>query len=115
MKFLPLVWSNLRRKRVRTFFTLLSILVAFLLFGYLAAVSNAFEIGVQIAGADRLVMTHKVSIILPLPLSYQDRIAAVPGVVDVANATWFGGTYQDPKNGVAEFAVDPERYLRLYP
>jgi len=115
MKFLPLIWGSLRRKRVRTFFTLLSILVAFLMFGYLAAVSNAFNIGVQIAGVDRLVMTHKVSIILPLPLSYQDRIAAVPGVVDVANATWFGGTYQDPKNGVAEFAVDPERYLRLYP
>jgi putative ABC transport system permease protein len=115
MKFLPLIWSNLRRKRVRTFFTLLSILVAFLMFGYLAAVRGAFDMGIQIAGVDRLVLTHKQSIILPLPLSYQDRIAAVPGVVDVANATWFGGVYQDPKNGVAEFAVDPERYLKLYP
>lgn len=115
MKFLPLVWSNLRRKRVRTFFTLLSILVAFLLFGYLGAVRNAFDIGIQIAGVDRLVMTHKTSIILPLPLSYQDRIATVPGVVDVANATWFGGVYQDPKNFFAQMAVDPERYLRLYP
>jgi len=115
VKFLPLIWSNLRRKRVRTTFTLLSILVAFLLFGYLGAVSNAFNIGVQIAGVDRLVMTHKVSIILPLPLSYQDRIEQVPGVTDVANATWFGGVYQDPKNFFAQMAVDPERYLRLYP
>ena len=115
MKFLPLIWGSLRRKRVRTFFTLLSILVAFLMFGYLAAVRSAFDIGVQIAGVDRLVLTHKTSIILPLPLSYQDRIAAVPGVVDVANATWFGGIYQDPKNFFAQMAVDPERYLRLYP
>jgi putative ABC transport system permease protein len=115
MKFVPLIWSNLRRKRVRTFFTLLSILVAFLLFGYLIAVRNAFEIGVQIAGVDRLVLTHKVSIILPLPLSYLDRIAQVPGVTDVAHATWFGGIYQDPKNFFAQMAVDPERYLRLYP
>jgi len=115
MKFLPLVWSNLRRKRVRTLFTLLSILVAFLLFGYLIAVSNAFDIGVQIAGVDRLVMTHKVSIVLPLPISYMDRIAQVPGVVDIAHATWFGGVYQDPKNFFAQMAVDPERYLRLYP
>jgi putative ABC transport system permease protein len=115
MKFLPLIWSNLRRKRVRTIFTLLSILVAFLLFGYLAAVSNAFDIGVKISGVDRLVMTHKVSIILPLPLSYQDRIEQVPGVTEVANATWFGGVYQDPKNFFAQMAVDPERYLRLYP
>ena len=115
MRFLPLIWSNLRRKRVRTIFTLLSILVAFLLFGYLGAVSNAFDLGVKIAGVDRLVMTHKVSIILPLPLSYQDRIEQVPGVTDVANATWFGGVYQDPKNFFAQMAVDPERYLRLYP
>jgi putative ABC transport system permease protein len=115
MKFLPLIWSNLRRKRTRTFFTLLSILVAFLLFGYLGAVRSAFEIGVQIAGVDRLVLTHKVSIILPLPLSYLDRISQVPGVTDVAHATWFGGIYQDPKNFFAQMAVDPERYLRLYP
>jgi len=115
MKFLPLIWSNLRRKRVRTTFTLLSILVAFLMFGYLIAVSNAFDIGVQIAGVDRLVLTHKVSIILPLPFSYMDRIAQVPGVADVAHATWFGGIYQDPKNFFAQIAVDPERYLRLYP
>ncbi len=115
MKFLPLIWSNLRRKRVRTIFTLLSILVAFLLFGYLGAVRSAFDIGVQIAGVDRLVLTHKVSIILPLPLSYLDRIEQVPGVTDVAHASWFGGIYQDPKNFFAQIAVDPERYLRLYP
>jgi len=115
MKFLPLIWSNLRRKRVRTIFTLLSILVAFLLFGYLVAVRNAFEIGVQIAGVDRLVTTDKVSIVVALPLSYTDRIAQVPGVTDVAYATWFGGIYQDPKNFFAQMAVNPERYLRLYP
>jgi putative ABC transport system permease protein len=115
MKFLPLIWSNLRRKRVRTIFTLLSILVAFLMFGYLIAVSNAFNIGVQIAGVDRLVMTHKVSIILPLPLSYLERIEQVPGVKDVAHASWFGGIYQDPKNFFAQMGVDPERYLRIYP
>jgi len=115
MKFLPLIWSNLRRKRVRTIFTLLSILVAFLLFGYLGAVSNAFDIGVQIAGVDRLVLTHKVSIIMPLPISYLERIEQVPGVKDVAHASWFGGIYQDPKNFFAQMAVDPESYLRLYP
>jgi len=115
VKFLPLIWSNLRRKRVRTLFTLLSILVAFLMFGYLIAVSNAFNIGVQIAGVDRLVLTNKVSIILPLPISDLERIEQVPGVTDVAHADWFGGIYQDPKNFFAQIAADPERYLRLYP
>ena len=33
MKFLPLVWRNLLRRKVRTIFTLLSVFVAFVLFG----------------------------------------------------------------------------------
>ena len=37
MKYLPLLWSSLWRKKLRTIFTLLSIFVAFLLFGYLMA------------------------------------------------------------------------------
>ncbi|MFQ5663310.1 MAG: ABC transporter permease [Terriglobia bacterium] len=115
MKFWPLIWSNLRRKKVRTTFTLLSILVAFLLYGYLAAINMAFRMGIDVTGADRLVLIHKVSIIQLLPESYQARIQAIPGVVDIASATWFGGIYQDPKNFFAQMPVDPERYLRLYP
>lgn len=115
MKFFPLIWSNLRRKSLRTIFTILSILVAFLLFGYLAAVRLAFDFGVQIAGVDRLILTHKVSLIQPLPLSYKDEIAGVPGVVKVTHASWFGGIYQDPKNFFAQMAVEPEKYLELYP
>jgi putative ABC transport system permease protein len=115
MKFLPLIWSNLRRKRVRTFFTLLSILMAFLLFGYLGAVRTAFDYGVQMAGQDRLIMTHKVSLVQLLPINYEEKILAVPGVVDATHATWFGGIYQDPKNFFSQMAVEPEKYLRMYP
>lgn len=115
MRFLPLIWSSLRRKKFRTIFTLLSILVAFVLFGYLAAINMAFRLGVDVTGADRLVLTHKVSLILPLPFSYLARIQAIPGVVDVAHATWFGGIYQEPSNFFPQMAVEPESYLRLYP
>ena len=115
MKFWPLIWSALRRKRVRTFFTLLSILIAFLLYGYLAAVNMAFRLGVDVTGADRLVLRHKVSFSILLPESYLGRIEATPGVVEATHASWFGGIYQEPKNFFPQMAVEPEGYLALYP
>ena len=111
MKFWPLLWSNLRRHKTRTVFTLLSILVAFVLFSYLAAVKVAFRAGVDVAGADRMFTTHKTSIIQPLPASYQDQIARVPGVVLVTHSTWFGGVYQNPNQGfqnVFQAPIEPE-------
>ena len=115
MKYLPLVWANLKRRKARTLFTLLSVLAAFVLFGYLAAIKQAFLMGVDVAGADRLLVVHKVSIIQPLPVSYRERIAAVPGVKAVSHANWFGGIYQDPKNFFGQMAVDPVTFLDLYP
>ena len=114
MKFLGLVWSNLKRKKLRTTLTLLSIFVAFLLFGFLCALREAFLGGVNLAGADRLIVRHKVSLIQPLPQSYEARIAALPGVDAVASQTWFGGIYKDPKNFIATFPVDPDKYLDIY-
>ena len=115
MKFLPLVWKNLFRRKVRTLFTVLSIVVAFVLFSYLAAVRIAFSSGVEVAGADRMLVIHKISLIQPLPESYLGRIATIDGVADISHMSWFGGVYQDPRNFFAQFAVDPESYLRLYP
>lgn len=118
MKFWPLLWGSLRRRKARTVFTLLSILVAFVLFSYLAAVRVAFSAGVDVAGADRLLTTHKTSIIQPLPASYKDEIARVPGVVSVTHASWFGGVYQNPNKGfqgVFQGPIEPEEYLAMYP
>lgn len=115
MKSLQLVWANLKRKKVRTILTLLSILVAFVLFGYLAAIRQALSQGVDVAGADRLVVRHKVSIIQLLPESYEADMEQIDGVADATHATWFGGIYQDPKNFFPQFPVKPEEYLAMYP
>jgi len=115
MKFLPLLWSSLWRKKIRTIFTLLSVFVAFLLFGLLMTIRGAFTFGVEIAGVDRLVLIHKVSLIMPLPVSYKERIASTPGVALVSPQTWFGGVYQDPQNFFAQMAVEPEVFLKVYP
>jgi len=115
VRFIPLVLANLRRRKLRTVFTLASITVAFLLYGLLAAVKNGFEAGVELAGADRLIAIHKVSLVQPLPSSYQARIAAVPGVSLVTHSTWFGGKFQDDRNVLQTFPVEPQSYLEMYP
>ena len=115
MKFLPLVLRNLGRRKVRTIFTTLSIVIAFLLFGVRMAIRAAFSMGVDIAGADRLMVIHKMSFIMPLPQSHNADIRALPGVTDITHANWFGGYYQEPTNFLANFAVDPESWLRMYP
>lgn len=115
MKYLFLIGRNLLRRKTRTTLTFLSIVVTFLLFGVLMMLRVAFAGNVEAAGADRLMMTNKVSLIQPLLLSYYERINATPGVDYATYSSWFGGIYQDPKNGVFEFAVEPETYLRMYP
>jgi putative ABC transport system permease protein len=115
VKFLPLVWRNLMRRKVRTIVTVFCILIAFLLFGGLMAIRAAFTVGVEVAGADRLMMIDKVSIINLLPRSYEDRIAATEGVTAVTHANWFGAYYQDPSNFFSNMAVDPASWLAMYP
>jgi putative ABC transport system permease protein len=115
MKFLPLVWRNLMRRKIRTTFTVLSIMVAFILFGLLMAIRVAFTLGVDVAGADRLVMIHKVSFIQPLPIRYKERIASTEGVKAVTHQSWMGAIYREPKNFFAQFAVEPEAHLEMYP
>ena len=115
MKYLPLLWSSLWRKKLRTIFTLLSIFVAFLLFGLLMTIRTAFSFGVDIAGLDRLVLIHKVSLIMPLPISYLERLQATDGVALATHNTWFGGVYQDPSNFFAQIAVEPKTFLEIYP
>ncbi len=115
MRYLPLLWAGLFRKKTRTILTLLSIVVAFALFGLLQAVQAAFESGADAADAKRLLTTARYSIIEPLPMAYQRRIEQVPGVVGVAYADWFGAKYQNESNAFPVFAVDPARYLDMYP
>jgi len=115
MKYLPLVWRNLLRRKVRTIFTVLSVFVAFVLFGYLMAIKAAFSMGVDLAGVDRLMVLNKTTIIQPLPYSYGEQIRRLEGVTDITHANWFGGYYQEPKNQFANMAVEAESWLRMYP
>ncbi|MCE5246917.1 FtsX-like permease family protein [bacterium] len=115
MKYVRIVVANLLRKKVRALLTVGSFAVALFLFGVLATIRTSFGGGVEVAGADRLAVINKTSLIMPLPISYRDRILAVPGVADVTYSTWFGGVYQDEKNFFPQFAVDADTWFRTYP
>ncbi len=115
MRYTRLVWSNLKRKKIRTLLTLASIFVAFVLFGCLAAVRQALTAGMNVAGADRLIVRHIVSIIQLLPGDYEAEMEQIPGVAEATPATWFGGIYREPRNFFPQFIVKPEEYLSLYP
>ncbi len=115
MKYFPLVWATLWRKKTRTIFTLLSVVVAFLLFGVLETVDYAFSHpSGGASGADKLVTMNKYSITLPLPSADVRQIRSVPGVEEVTWLTWFGGYYQESKNFVFALPIDTDTYFNLH-
>jgi putative ABC transport system permease protein len=115
MKFFGLIRANLFRKKIRFILTIGSFAVALFLFGVLAVVRVAFSGGIDIAGADRLVVINRTSIIQPLPLAYSDKIRRIPGVKELTYANWFGGVYQDERNFFPQFAMDVDNWRKVYP
>jgi len=115
MKYFPLIWASLWRKKTRTIFTLLSIVIAFLLYGVLQTVDHAFEDpSTGVTGADKLITTNKFSITLLLPFSFAQQIRSVPGVAEVTWITWFGAYYQESKNFVFALPIDTDTYFNLH-
>jgi len=115
MKFSRLILANLFRKKIRLILTIGSFAVALFLFAFLAVVKDAFGRGADVANASRLVTINRVSIIQPIPLSYRDKIARIPGVESITHYNWFGGVYQDEKNFFPQFVIDPENQRKVVP
>jgi len=115
MKFARIILANLLRKKIRLFLTLGSFAVALFLFVFLAVVRDAFTRGADVAGADRLWVINRTSLINPIPLSYRDKIARIPGVKCITHDNWFGGIYQDEKNFFPQFVIDPENQRQVFP
>src|SRR5438309_2088210 len=114
MRFLPLLWAGLTRKKMRAVFTLLSVAVAFVLFGLLQGINAAFSTVLEEQRANRLYVLSRVSMIEPLPSSYRTQIAAVPGVSAVVVSDFFGGYYQESRNQINSVAVDVDAFFKLF-
>jgi putative ABC transport system permease protein len=108
------VIANLFRKKTRTTLTILSVIMAFLLFGLLQSLNSIFNAGADFVGATRLMTQARVSFTQPLPISMVPKLEAVPGVARVAYSQWFGGVWQE-NTQIFTFAVDPQRYHDAYP
>lgn len=112
---LHLVVRNLTRRKLRTFFTVASVIIAFILFALLGGLNRAFTAGVELAGADRLVTQHKVSFIQPIPVAYVSRVQSMDGVRAAAHYTWFGAYFQDPRQQFGLFPTELDLLDDIYP
>jgi len=115
MFMIKFVMRNLFRHKLRSILTVVGVAVAVLAFGLLRTLVGLWYSGAEHASATRLVTRNSISLIFPLPVSYLERIRAVPGVSSVAYGNWFGGIYIDEKHFFANYAVEPKSYLDLYP
>jgi putative ABC transport system permease protein len=109
-----LVRKNLFRRKLRAALMIVSILIAFMIFGVLAGFYRAFTAGEDRAAADRLITVNKINFTQPMPIAYFNRVHSVDGVRQVTFANWFGGYYQDPKNFLMTLAVEPATYFDVY-
>ena len=115
MELVRLLLRNTLRHKLRSLLTILGVGVAVMAFTLLRTVVTAWYAGVEASAANRLITRHAVSFVFPLPLSYRDRIAQVPGVDKVTYATWFSGVYIDKNQFFARLAVDSETFFDVYP
>ncbi len=115
MKVFKLIFKNALRHKLRTFLTILGIAIAVIAFGILRTVVTAWSAGVEGSALNRLITRQAVSFIFPLPYTYRDKIASVPGVDEVTYATWFQGVYIDKDQFFARLAVDAETFFDVYP
>jgi putative ABC transport system permease protein len=114
MKYFHLIWAGLWRKKARTILTMLSIVVAFLLFGLLQGINQGFNSVVANLNVDRLYTSAKTNMVDGLPIAYWNRIKTVPGVAHVSHWTYFGGYYKEAKNVLPAFATDADELFKVY-
>ncbi len=110
-----LVWANLRRNKKRTILTILSVTVAFFLFGVLRSVITTLDAAAAVGSEGRLITSSASGITFLLPEAHANRLQAIDGVKRVTWANWFGGYYQNPNDFFAQFAIKADTYLPMYP
>lgn len=115
MELVRLVGRNLMRRKLRTFLTVGSLITAMFLLCTLRSTVTSMANASQAASTRRLIVQSAVSLFVDLPLAYEAKIEAVPGIERVVKWQWFGGYYKEPQNFFAQFAADPEKTFEAYP
>jgi putative ABC transport system permease protein len=116
MKYVPLLWSGIWRKPVRTALIVLQIAVGFALFGVLQGMKTGMDRAVANARADVLAVGPSIQGGAPLPAAYMSRLQGISGVKTVTFADGLLGTYQKPDQPVFVLALAPgKQWLWLAP
>jgi putative ABC transport system permease protein len=114
LKYLPLVWAGIWRKRSRAVLMLLQIASAFALFGLLEGFNAGIKQAIAATRGDRLYVGSSVSLGTPLPISSLARIRATPGVLAATTRTSLPASYQAPTQQVPIVAGDANTYFVIY-
>ena len=115
MKIFKLIFKNILRHKLRSILTVTGIGIVVMAFVLLRTVLSAWDIALDQASPNRLITRHAVSFIFPLPLSYKEKITAIPGVTGITYMNWFQGVYIDENNFFTRIAVDVESVFDIYP
>lgn len=116
LRHFPLILKNCWRNRRRTTLTVLSISVSLCLLGVMMAIYHAFYFkAASPYQALRVVVRNRVSLAMPMPQFYREKIVELPGVKVAEIEDWFGGKYIDdrPEHMFARFAVEPSKHFLL--
>ena len=107
ISYLPLVWAAIVRKPSRAILTLLSVMVAFTLFGLMMGMNATYDAVAERARADRIFTWPRFGG-TGVPLAVAKQVAAIPGVKAVTALNFLPGYYQDPKNSVFVLMIDKD-------
>lgn len=115
MKFVPYIFKNMFRNKLRTTFTILSIAISLalvtLLYSY---ISFQDELGEKSKDYNRIIVTGVQGLTELLPSRYLDAVRPMQHVKEATALSWFGGTYEDDKIPFAQFAVEAETVFKVH-
>lgn len=110
MKFLPFVWRNLMRNKVRALLTAGAIALAIALVCLLRTMPDGLDRMLEyFASGSRISVHAEAGLVYPMPYAYLGKVRSVPGVDAAASWTWFGGVFRE-EDGVSfpSFAVEAD-------
>lgn len=114
MKDFGLILSGLGRKKFRTTLLVFAVFIAFLIYAVLAAFQASLTNAAGPSSQNRLIVSNRINFTQPLPLAYKNRIGQIEGVTTTSLQMWFGGYFQEQRNFLLAFAIEPDTYTQIY-
>ncbi len=117
---LSYLYHNLTRNWLRTLLTLAAVGLPIMIYVLSTAVVAGFDKFLDNAAKQlRLVVTHKSSIVNPLPSSYVRKIESLDPnkerILSVCGVRWVGGLLEGRQVPLSTLAIDPDTFLATFP